>query len=288
VSTQLPGPQVWLGALALNVIDGAGTAWTVTDETGWPGSPASTVTVTPREADHGGWAGTGYLASKTLAPVVTLTAPTITARDAAIDTLIAAASLGPTTWRVASGGLDRWVGVLRQGEPLVTRYGTSADVSLSLVAPDPRKYSTAAYTGSCSLPSSSGGLTFPITFPITFGATVSSSGAITLGNAGNIGSRPLLRILGPATQPLITLQLPDGSVQQLIYQGTLGALDYLDLDCDAHRCTLNSTANRRGLLTVQTTWPEIPAASSGLQMNFNASAGGSATALQATWYDAWQ
>lgn len=287
MSYSLPGPQVWLGDLQLNAVDDDGTAWTLTDETGWPGSPASTAVITPRQSAHGGWAGHGYLGAKTLTPAVNLTAQSYALREAAIDALLAAADLGPTTWRVIAGGIDRQVGVQRQGEALVTRYGLSADVSLSLSAPDPRKRSTTAYTGSCGLPSATGGLVVPIVVPIVFSGTV-SSGAITVGNSGNIGSPPLLRILGPATQPLVTLQLPDGTIQQLIYQGALAATDYLDLDCDARTCVINSTASRRGLLTVPTAWPEIPPGSSGLQLSFNASGGTTSTALQATWNDAWQ
>ncbi|MBS2962594.1 hypothetical protein KGA66_06015 [Actinocrinis puniceicyclus] len=287
--TALDGDPTWLGDLPLNVIDDNGVAWIVTSTGGWSGGAATTQQVVQRQSDHGGYASGSWLTPKPLTPAVTIQAPTAALRDTAVEALKAAASLTATTMRVQEAGYDRTRTVQRQGEPLVTKYGTSAEVSLSLVAADPRLYSATGYTGSCGLPSVIGGLTFPAAFPLVFDATV-SSGQIPVANIGTVGSRPMLRITGPCVTPVVTLQDPDGSVQQLIYNGTLQALDYLDLDCDRHTAIINGTASRRGLLTVAGGWPQIPprADVTTAALYFNANSTTGAPILTASWYDAWE
>jgi len=289
VPTPLAGDPTWLGDLALNVIDDQGVEWVVTANDGWAGSPDSTQQVTQRQADHGGYPSASYLAPRQLPLAVTIHAPSKTLREQAVETLKAAATLAATTLRVQQDSYDRTATVYRQAATLATAYGNTADVSVSLIAPDPRLYATAGYSASCQLPSITGGLTFPVTFPAVFSATV-SSGSIPVGNLGNIGSRPLLRITGPCVTPLVTLQRPDGSVQQLTYNGTLGALDFLDLDCDRHTAILDGTASRRGLLTVTGGWPEIPpgATPDACALDFNAASTTGAPTLTASWTDAWE
>ena len=287
--TDLTGDPTWLGDLALNVIDDAGVEWIVTANDGWVGTPGTTQQLVQRQADHGGWPGTSYFTPRALPLAVTINAPSEALRDQAIAALKAAAALTATPMRVKDG-FDRTASVLRQGETLVNRFGNVAEVSLSLIAPDPRLYSTTQHTGLCNLPAIVGGLVFPITFPITFTGSV-SSGAIPVSNQGNIDSPPLLRITGPVVTPVVTLQRSDGTVQQLTYQGSLGALDYLDLDCGPRRTAiLNATASRRGLLTVTGGWPQIPPDTDGVSSTlfFNAASSSGTPALAASWNDAWE
>lgn len=287
--TDLTGDRTWLGSLPLNVTDDQGIDWIVTANEGWRGEPATTQQLQQRQADHGGWPGASFLTPRNLPIAVTIRAPSEQLLEQAIVALKAAATLTATTLRVKDAAYDRTAGVRRQAETLTTKYGNAAELSLSLIADDPRLYSSTEYTGTCKLPSVSGGLIFPVTFPISFPAVV-SSGAIPVGNAGNFGSRPLLRITGPVVTPVVTLQNPDGSMQQLTYNGTLAALDYLDLDCDRHTAILNGTAGRRGLLTVTGGWPEIPAgtASGAAVLYFNAASTTGSPTLTASWYDAWK
>lgn len=288
--TALAGDPTWLGALPLNVTDDQDVEWIVTGIDFFFGAPATTQQLVQRQADHGGWPGTSYFTPKGGPVTVTINAPSAALRDQAVSALKAAATLSATTLRVQDAFYDRTLWVMRQGETLVNRYGNAADISLSLIAPDPRLYSTAGHSGSCGLPSVTGGLVFPITFPIVFAGSV-SAGAIPVGNQGNIDSPPLLRITGPVTTPVVTLQRSDGAVQQLAYQGSLGALDYLDLDCGPRRTAiLNASASRRGLLTVTGGWPQIPPDADGVRSTlfFNAASTTGAPTLAATWNDAWE
>lgn len=282
-----PEPSIWLGTLQLNYVDSTGVSWTVEGLDGWYGSPTSTLNVVQRGAADGGWGGSAWLTPKLITMTVTLAGATAALLTAALDTLMSAATLTTTPLRVLErGGSDRTMQVRRGGEVLSTwqgSMGTSVTVSVPLIAEDPRKYSTTAYTGTCHLPSISGGLTAPLTAPITVNATV-SSGQIPMSNAGSAACSPLLRIVGPVQQPVVTLQRADGSVQQLAYGGSLIAGDYLDLDCGAHTAILDGTASRRGL--VSGAWPTIPPNGSAL-LTFGAGAYDSSATLSATWYDTW-
>lgn len=283
------GDPTWLGALALNATDDDGTDWVVTSNDGWAGSPGTTQQLVQRQADHGGWPAASYLTPRALPLAVTINARSPVLRDKAIAAIKAAATRTATTLRVKDG-YDRSASVLRQGETLVARYGNVAEVSLALVAPDPRLYSTDTHTGSCELPSVTGGLVFPVTWPITFTGSV-SSGAIPAGNSGNIDAPPLLRITGPVVDPVVTVQRSDGLLQQLLYNGALGALDYLDLDCGPlHTALLNGDASRRGLLTVTGGWPQIPPDMDGVSTTFffNAASSTGTPALSVSWNDAWE
>jgi hypothetical protein len=282
-------PTVYLGAQQLAGTDGSGVSWDVQTLTGWYDSAAPTLRVAQREADHGGWGGGSWLTPRVLMLGVHLSAATPDAIVSALDVLGAAASLDASPLRlVEASGLDRTIQVRRNGEVLTTWDGiggTAVAVSIPLIAADPRKYGTLPYSSSTMPPSSSGGLILPATLPAAFDAVV-DSGQISCGNAGTIGSRPLLRITGPCTTPQVTLQLPDGSVQQLIYQGSLLAGEYLDLDCDAHTATADGTASRRGLITG--TWLELPPGSSaGCSAAFRVDTSGAGCQLTMTWYDAW-
>lgn len=288
--TALDGDPTWLGDLALNVTDDDGIDWIVTGNDAWSASSATTLQIQQRQADHGGWPGTSFFTPKAIPLVVTIIAPSAILRDQAITALLDAATLTATTMRVKEAAYDRSRSVRRQGEPLIAKYGNAADVSLPLVAPDPRLYSSTAYTASCGLPSVTGGLTLPMTLPMTISAVV-SSGSIPLGNAGKIDTLPLLRITGPVVQPVITLQRSDGIIQQLTYQGSLLDGDYLDLDCGNHTAILNGSAGRRGLLTVVGGWPAIPRdpddSSATSTLFFNCASTTGAPTLTVSWNDAW-
>lgn len=282
-----PEPTIWLGAQQINGVAAAGVAWVVEGIDGWYGSAAPTLAVVQRGADDGGWGGSSWLTPKIVTLTVTMTAAVTPLLLAALDTLTAAASLAATPLRVLElSGLDRTVTVRRNGEVLAAwegSGGTTVTVSIPLVAEDPRKYSTTAHTGTCNLPSVTGGLTFPVVFPAVFNAVV-SSGSIQVANAGTIACAPLLRIYGPVQQPIVTLQRSDGTIQQLTYNDTLGASDYLDLDCSAHTCILDGSASRRGSLAGD--WPMIPPGSAAV-LAFAAAAPSPTAQLTATWWDTW-
>lgn len=282
--TQIGAIPVALGSLQLSAVDDAGVAWVHTDLKGWS-SPGTRSELQPRQADHGAWASQVYLDARPLTITGAINAPSTSARDAAVDQLIAAVSLTDTTLTVTES-IPRQVTVRRSGELLIDLVGPySATYSALVTAADPRRYSTALQSQSTGLPSVSGGLTFPITFPITF-ATTSTGGSFSLVNDGSIGTRPIFTITGPVVEPVIVAERPDGSTMQLAYSDTLGVGDTLVIDCDAHSAVLNTTTGRRRFLSAQPSWPEIDPGSS-LAIQWTASSYDSAALLTGTARSAW-
>lgn len=253
----LGGKTVTLGSLVLGAVDAAGVAWTIGKDglQGWD-SPDVRTQYTPRQSDHGAWAGPSYLDARVITLAGTITAPDLPTLDTAMDQLSAAASLNDTVL-IVTETIPRQCTVRRSGRLLMQPVTDCvATYSVLLTAADPRRYSTVLQSQSAGLPSVSGGLALPLTMPLTVTATT-TSGAFTLTNAGTANTRPVLTIAGPVTNPQILAQLPDGSVGQLTYSGSLASGDTLVIDCDAHTVILNGQASRRRYLSGA--WPEIPA-----------------------------
>jgi hypothetical protein len=268
----LGGLRVDLGAIPLGGVDSAGIAWGLSKLEGWD-SPDIWITHSRRQADHGAWASPAYMQPRVLAPQGTIVAPTRAALDAALDQLQAAVSLGDTLVVVYETTPKQCV-VRRSGKLLIERQTDRvATYSALLTAADPRRYSTTLQSQSTGLPQVTGGTALPWTLPLTI-TSGSSSGTLTLTNAGTITAKPVLTLTGPATPPIqIVAQYPDGSTRQLTYSSALLAGDQLVIDCSAHTVTLNGTTSRRRYLSGQ--WPEIPPGSVTVQWNatpYNSSA----------------
>ncbi|MFE1321587.1 phage distal tail protein [Kitasatospora phosalacinea] len=255
--------RVTLGTLALDQADDSGVVWATTDLAGWRGSPATTLSVVQRPADHGGWVGpTPKLVPRQMELKLLIDAPSAALMDAAYEQLLAAVGTGPFTLQVTEGGLQRQMTVYRNGEVLPSSDGgTWAVYSVPLLAPDPRRYG-ALNTVQLMLPAVSGGLSWPVSWPISWPATV-VSGDAALPNSGTIATSPVITLYGPTsgtplTTPIITIAGADGSTSVLTYADTIGAGDYLTIDTVARSVVYNGQATRRGLLQVIGGWPSVP------------------------------
>jgi hypothetical protein len=89
-----------------------------------------------------------------------------------------------------------------------------------------------------------GGVTLPTTIP---GRLV--GGSITITNSGTTAAPLLLRIDGPAVEPWIRVQRPDGTTQTVRFDLTLLDGQWLTVDSVTHQALLNDqpAANMRGL-----------------------------------------
>lgn len=185
---------VALGNLVLNSVDTAGNEWVVETLDGW-GSAASTVQLSDRARGDGATSTDPYLGSRTIsiAGQVTVTDPS--QLSYVEDALNAAVTVQPFQLSVSEYGRRRWSTVQRQGEVIVTKLNQyQAHFSVQLVAKDPLKYGD-ALTLTTALPSTSGGLTYPVTYPVTYSG-VTNSGVIHVNNPGNAPSPVFLRIDG--------------------------------------------------------------------------------------------
>lgn len=274
---------ITLGTLPLDVVDDAGVTWATTGLSGWRGSPSTTVQVTQRPADHGGWASaTPRLTPRQLELTLYIQAPDTTSMDAAYEQLLAAAGTGPVTLQVSEGSLTRQATVYRNGEILPTDDGGYwATYSVPLVAPDPRKYA-GVQSGSTALASGSGGLVLPAAMPLVLSYT-GTGGTITAANPGTIATALTLTIAGPVQAPQVVTSYPDGTISVLAYSQSLAAGEVLTIDAGAHTATIGGTSVRRYLTGP---WPLVPPASA-VVLQFRAAVYSAPAVLTATWRPAW-
>lgn len=285
VGQDLGGLSVDLGAIPLGRVDSNGVAWSLQSFDGWDSAEVRSE-YTEREADHGAWASPVYLGSRPITLAGTVTAPDRTTLEDALERLRTAVALGDTTLVVYELTGSKQATVRRSGKPLMA-YVTDriATYSVLVTAADPRRYSTTLQSGTTGLPSTTGGLTFPVTFPITFSATT-VSGQINAVNSGSADTRPVLTIAGPVVAPIVSTLYPDGTVRQLIYSIDLVSGDVLTIDTDAHTVILNGGVSRRRFMSVPSGWPTIPAGSS-VNYQFQSGTYNSSAMLTATWRSAW-
>jgi hypothetical protein len=259
-------------------------AWFLQGLEGWD-SPDIRAEFTERESDHGSWASPVYLGSRPITLTGTVEAQSRSALQVAMEQLYTAAGLGDTTLIVWEAE-PKQATVRRSGKPLAQYVSDRvATYSVMVTAADPRRYSTTLQSGTTGLPSTTGGLTFPVTFPITFSATT-VAGQINAVNSGTMDTRPVLTITGPVVAPSVAALYPDGTVKQLIYSQDLQSGDQLVIDTDAHTVTLNGTVSRRRFLTIPAGWPTIPASGS-VSYQFQSGTYNATATLTATWRSAW-
>ncbi|POH58262.1 hypothetical protein CVS28_12530 [Arthrobacter glacialis] len=172
--------------------------------------------------------------------------------------------------------------IRQEGDPdvrLVSDYEFT--FSVQLVAPKARKLGgdgSAAYQFSATafLPSTTGGLQAPFTVPFSIGATV-VNGSVTVTATGDAPPPVLVRINGPAVQPIIRDQ--DGG--SMLLDISLDAGQWLDVDLDARTIKINSTVNRRNLLRGPWIVPR-----SGMVLSLDAAVYDPLTSMTVFWTDA--
>jgi hypothetical protein len=283
-NTDFDGLLATLGTLRLGAADSVGTGWFLQGMEGWDSAEVR-AEFQEREADHGSWSSPVYLGSRPITLSGMVVAASRTALQTAMDQLYVAAGLSDTTLTVWEA-TPKQATVRRSGKVLVQYVSDrAATYSVMVTAADPRRYGTTLETGTTGLPSTTGGLAFPVTFPITFSATT-VAGQINAVNSGTFETRPVLTITGPVVAPTISGLYPDGSVRQLIYSQDLASGDVLVIDTDAHSVILNGVVSRRRFLTVPSGWPVIPAGGS-VSFQFQSGTYNASAMLTATWRSAW-
>lgn len=248
-NSQASGVPVSLGDLLFNAVDSFGAEWTLESLDGWDGETKSTVKTTPRPRAHGSTATTPFSEERVLSGSGLVSCPTPAGLSDALGRLNAAVSLDQTVLGVNESGLVRHMMVQRQDQVLVTRLNQyEATFSFQLVATDPFKYGDLV-SYSTSLPSSSGGRTFPITYPTTFTGNT-NSGVITLTNSGNASAPVWLRVDGsiPAGGWSVTHL---GQQRSLTFATSLalGSGEYVTVDMDRREVLAQGQSARNGWVT---------------------------------------
>lgn len=232
--------QLMLGDIVLGSTDDYGVEWVLEGLTGWD-AVASTGSVEQRANDHGGWASPAHYAPRVLEVTGSLFAGSWDGASRALDRLWQAVPLSTLdTLYVAEGARTLTADVRQEGDPLAERNGGWARFSLSLIAPDPRRYSVSVSSVETGLPTSSGGMALPLAFPLTLGATL-DSGVLSVTNEGNMSTRPTLTVYGPVDAGSVTHL---GTGRTLRWHEAIPADRFLLIDTDKRRALLDGTAAR--------------------------------------------
>jgi hypothetical protein len=169
-------------------------------------------------------------------------------------------------------------------------------ISLQWVAPDPIARDPTVKTATAWAGSVSGGgrtynLTFPRTYPAGGGPTI--TGQIVTN--GDVPARPLLRIYGPITKPIVTFtRLSDNAASQVPFVAgyQIAGGHYVEVDTAAHTAYLDGAHNQSVLSSLDwlnLSWPVVSPAPDGATMGLVGDPSGLVTSgltqCQATWQD---
>lgn len=247
MTTPILTDQYQLGDFAWNARDEEGVEWIVTRDDDWWTAPSRDLYHFKRPFADGFARSRSFAGSRKITFEVAMIAPTRELRDARLRTLAGMWGSGDVVSLIGPGGDGQYELLVEYSDPPDPKPINSTAVALQFVfvAPDGVKRSVAEYTtGALELPSSVGGLQFPITFPVSFDAVVTSGSAmVTNGGTADVGL--VLRIDGPAPQPRITLAR-GSDIQTLRCNLTVEDGQWLTIDTAAKTVLLNDLASRRG------------------------------------------
>lgn len=270
-----------LGSLIFGGVDALGTRVYLQKLKGWDEGVASTGNVEQRAADDGGWPDQAYRAPRLVEMGLVLVGSNFKTVSQSIRTIDAGLPLNALgTLVVDNHGEVLQANVRKSGDIVADQKGAKGTVSLSLIAPDPRRYATgAAFTASTGLPVTTGGLSLPLILPLSVGATI-SSGVLLAVNDGDADAPPVFTITGPCPAgATITLR---STGAYLKFSEAIGAGHVLTIDTAARTAVLDGTASR----TVIGTW--FSYAPGVNQVAFSASAYDAGALLTSTHRSAWR
>jgi hypothetical protein len=279
------GLDGWVG----NAIDDDGVEWVITGEDGWGAAAPARSAVTEREADDGGIDAPTYESPRVITLEGTAIAPTRALQNAAKDRINAVAyttrALYPLV--VTEHHLERTCLVRRSGTFKLSDRGPLAfEFSLSLVAPDPRKYSLNPVVTSAAMAGSTAaiGRTYPRTYPKTYGGTSTVSPTLGLTNEGNRDTGALVTLTGGVDRPGI-VQVETGATLQ--FDITMLDGESLVIDLLARTAILNGTVSRRSALMVGSAWFLIPPGASHIRM-IGSPTGSAGASMSISYQSAWK
>lgn len=169
------------------------------------------------------------------------------------------------------------------------------DVQLQWVAPDPLALDPVQRVAGAWVQAFGAGRVYPLTFNRTYPAGAGGSQTVHIVTAGDAFVRPILRIYGPLSAPVVTFK-PDSTPTDPTTYGVvpftnslvLTAGQYVTVDTDAHRAYMFENPDQSVLTALDwptLAWPVLQP-TDGYVMSI--SAAGNATPssqVQASWYD---
>lgn len=253
--TPIDSPVYYVGPWAANVIDDDGVEWICEVEDGWSASPPVRALVEDKTASDGAWSGPGFFGARVI---------NLSGRARATDRLgmLAAkdrikAAFNPRslfTLTVAEAHLTR-VATVRLSDQLDVKDQTDQIFawSLTVVAPDPRRYAEEAVTEQATLPATlTAGRTYSRTYPLVYGGAGGSVSSVFIDQAGNYDETPAtITIIGPVVSPRVE-HIQSG--RSLTFDVTVEYGHTLVLDLLRKTALLDGYANQSPHLSAGSAW----------------------------------
>jgi hypothetical protein len=249
---------------------GGGGDYHVEEITGWDDLPDVTSYDQPRSRGHGDHTGDQFLRARIVTASGTIASPG--ARNDLALALTAASPLSSAeedlTVETFGRVLTASARLIRRSLPIDENYAAGVvPFALQWKCNDPLRYGPTVSAGPVGLPTSGGGIVYPIVYPLDYGPS-SLPGLLTLTNDGTAETSVQFTVTG-ALPSGFEISSADG--QRLTYPEPLYAGDVLTLDTATGFVLLNGTADRRSNLTVAD-WMQIPPGGS-LTLRFSSMGG---------------
>jgi hypothetical protein len=249
-----PTTVAWRG---LTMATGQDTGFRILTVEGWEELPAPRYEKTPRSRAHGAHPSRVWADER----IVTVTGFCWSAadRDAMLSELQAGLVFGadeePLTVTAAGRTLTASAQLLAarqallRGEWGIGRFGWVAQWR----CPDPLRYGPAQPSQSVGLPTSGGGLAYPLAYDLDYGAA-GEDGSLTLTNPGTAPAPVVMEVRGPLERGF---EVSAGG-QRLRYPVPIPAGQVIRIDTGAGTVLVEGTADRRTNLTIAD-WMQVPA-----------------------------
>lgn len=184
--------------------------------------------------------------------------------EAMVQTLDYGPALLKWTEGATGNALQMLVTVDGDLDPTIQEGQALLDYQALLFAEDPRAYSQDETTETgITLSTSGGGHIFNTTYPRTYAS--SGGGTVSWTNDGNRDTPPIFHIVGQCVNPQIVLV---GAGQRLVFNGTVDAGSYLEVDVAHRTVKLNGTTNRLNFYdSANSTWFNLPGGDGGVTSN---------------------
>ncbi|MFC6884682.1 phage distal tail protein [Actinomadura yumaensis] len=281
-----PGQIEWNGLLL-----GDGTEYLVQSLTGWRELPGVDVGTENRPMVHGAWAGRVLAqerivtAELTIVPLDGEVGRVVAELEAATSPSEDAAEAELTVEDYPGERRSVWGQITRRAIPLASGYRQRiTGVAIQWNCADPRLYAPVDREVSTGLPSSGGGLDYPLSYPLSYGAP-GASGAVPAENAGNVPTSPRLTVTGSCVRPQVVNQTTG---KTLDFDLVLGPGERLEIDCRNGTALLNGTGDRLYAITGESVPVEdfdlVPGPNT---VAFRAAQPDPAATLAVRWRDAW-
>lgn len=233
--------DVFMPAYHVRDLDEYGVRWKLTQLDGWFDGWEGSGTVDQKSQADGAWISPQYAGPRVVHLGGVFETDSWDGATRAWDRLLTQIpfrQLGSLRVSTGEGTFPEQTALVRQHEkPILTRFHGRASFSLSLLAPDPRKYDSTSRMATLVLPLLSGGIAPPLTPPFTItGSTTLSQ--ITLTNDGTTTTYPTLVLAGPCP--------PGGRIANLTTGEAMRVVDAVPADQSLVIDVLNGTATVSG------------------------------------------